>query len=248
VTFSQPLGALCLACAVISLVSVTACAPALAAADDFSFAIIAPSIKSPSDDAPLREAINATDEENLAFVVVNGLKSAQEPCSDELYLERKLLLDAAKNGLVVSLAGTDWVHCKDSNGHSKAIDRLIRLRELFFADELSFGASKIPLTRQSNAAKFRRYAENARWEVGPILFATLNLPAENNHYLVAGGRNNEFEDRQVANRNWLQRLGTIASAHKNEALVLFCDADPFKTNDGKNLRDGFADMRAQLDW
>ena len=238
--FLPPLSAVLLACTTLSA------APVYANTDDFSIAIIAAPMLSPNGDAAFHEAINATDDDNLAFVVVNGIKSAQEPCSDAVYLERKLLLDAAKNGVIVSLAGTDWVNCRDSNGRSNTIDRLTRLRELFFADDLSFGASKIPLMRQSNAEKFRRYAENSRWEVGPILFATINLPAENNHYLAAGGRNNEFEDRQIANRNWLQRLGSIAHSHKNEALVIFCDADPFKPNDKKNQRDGFADIRIAL--
>lgn len=217
-----------------------------AAADDFSIAVIGPSSGTLHDDSALRQAINETDEENVAFVVVNGIKSMQESCSDSVYLDRKILFDAAKNGLIVSLAGTDWTECKTTGGKSSSVERLNRLRELFFAEDFSFGASKIPLVRQSAAAKFRRYAENARWEVGPVLFATINLPSDNNHYLSAGGRNSEFEDRYVANINWLQRLVSYTTAHKLDALVLFCDHDPLALSKTSGQQDGFAEVRQQL--
>ena len=237
------LRALFLRCVAIGLLLI---ASACAAADDFSIAIIAPSLKTSNDDSALRQSINETDEENLAFVVVNGIKSAQEVCSDRVYLDRKIVFDAAKNGLIVSLAGSDWTQCKNSAGRSDSSERLNRLRELFFAEDFSFGATKIPLVRQSTVPKFRSYAENARWEFGPILFATINLPHDNNHYLSAGGRNNEFEDRSVANLNWLRRLVSHASTHKLDALVLFCDDNPFTSPKSSSQHDGFAEIRAQL--
>jgi hypothetical protein len=216
------------------------------AADDFSVGIIGPSLKTPRDDSALRQAISETDDENLAFVVVNGIKSAQEACSDNIYLDRKNLLDSAKNGLIISLAGADWTECKTASGKSSAVERLSRLRELFFADDFSFGASKIPLVRQSAAAKFRSYAENSRWELGPVLFATINLPSDNNHYLSAGGRNSEFEDRSVANLNWLQRVVSHAGTHKLDAIVLFCDHYPLAPAPSTKQRDGFAEIRDDI--
>lgn len=216
------------------------------AADDFSIGIIGPSLKTPLDDSALRQAISETDDENLAFVVVNGIKSAHETCNDTLYLDRKSVFDGAKNGVIVSLAGTDWIECKNTSGKSSSAERLTRLRELFFADEFSFGASKIPLARQSAAAKFRSYAENVRWELGPVLFATINLPNDNNHYLSAGGRNSEFEDRTVANLNWLQRLVSHASTHKLDAVVLFCDHDPLVQSQSNKQRDGFTEVRDEI--
>ncbi len=77
------------------------------------------------------------------------------------------------------------------------------IRNLCFADEFSFNASKIPLIRQSTSPKFRSYAKNARWEIGNVVFTAINLPATNNHYLAEDGRNSEFEDRQIANCEWL---------------------------------------------
>lgn len=212
-----------------------------AAESGFSFAVVAP-----VNDTMLGRTIAETDDANLAFVVVNGIKAADAACSDEVYLERKILLDSAKNGVIISLAGSDWTTCHNNAGQSIAVARLTRLRDLFFTDEFSFGASKLPMVRQSGTPKFRSYAENAHWEVGNIQFATVNLPADNNHFLAAAGRNSEYEDRQIANHAWLQRLIANATYRKLAAVVLFCDGELMSLKKNSPHRDGFAQLRSQL--
>lgn len=195
----------------------------------------------------MRAAIKASDADNLAFVVVNGIKSGVEPCTDNLYLRRRALLDSAQNGVILSLAGDDWSGCKKDNGRSGAVERLNRIRELFFSDEFSFGASKVPLVHESAMPRFRSYGENTRWEINGMLFATINLPANNNHYLTAAGRNSEFEDRLIANRDWLQRLVHYASNKKLRGIVLFSDGNPLSLPTDKSVRrDGFLETRRQL--
>ena len=98
------------------------------------------------------------------------------------------------------------------------------------------------MTRLSLTAKFRSYAENAMWEVGPVMYATVNVPVNNNHYLREAGRNSEFEDRMVANRAWLQRLFVLARRSKKEGLVIFSEGDLSKPPAG----DGFDAPRKQI--
>lgn len=218
-------------------------------AGDLAFGVIRHAERAARDEAVLRAAIDQSDVDNLGFVVAIGIKSSAEPCGDNVYGDRKTLLDSAKNGLVVALAASDWIGCKNEAGKSVALERLARLRELFFSDDFSQGGSRIPLIRQSTTPKFRSYVENARWEFDDILFATINLPANNNHYLSAAGRNSEFEDRQVANRHWLQRLFVHATNKKLRGIVLFCDGDPLAPPRASELRgryDGFADMRQRI--
>jgi len=219
---------------------------------DFSFAVIAQASPTSPNEVAVQQAITETDADNLAFVVANGIKAATEPCTDDVYKQRKNFLDRAKNGLIVSIAGDDWSDCRNAQGKSTAAERLNRLREYFFVDEFSFGASRIPVMRQSRTAKFRSYAENTRWEMGDIMFATVNLPANNNHYLPDAGRNSEFEDRLVANRDWLQRIFTFAANKKMAGIVLFCDGNPFGKPDAtaafslSGRRDGFVETRQQI--
>jgi hypothetical protein len=234
-----------LACSVMA----QACS-AMAATGPFSFGIIPHPFRETQDESVLREAIAETDSDNLAFVVANGIKARSELCSDDLYNGRKTLLNSAKNGLIVSLAASDWTDCKGGNGKSAAIGRLNQLRELFFSDDMSLGASKIPLVRQSATAKFRSYGENARWEFGKAMFATVNLPENNNHYLTEAGRNSEFEDRLIANRDWLHRVFTFAKLKKLSGIVLFCDGNPLskprRAGASGARRDGFAEVRQQI--
>lgn len=204
----------------------------------------------------LKQAIEDASDKALSFVVVTGIKGAGEGCTDKLYQQRRDLLDDAKRPVIVTLAGGDWTDCKNSAGRTNAIERLNRLRELLYPDQSSLGAKKIQLTRLSMSPRFRSYAENAHWEVGKVLYATVNLPANNNHYLAAAGRNSEYEDRLVANRFWLNRLFAIARRDKLDAVVLFSEGNvqPFLKPPGLGglLRrapagqDGFAEPRKQV--
>ncbi|GAC1420479.1 MAG: hypothetical protein NVSMB6_22230 [Burkholderiaceae bacterium] len=218
----------------------------------FSFGVIEHMHADASDDSQLRNAILASDADNLAFVVASGIKAATEPCSDELYIARKEIFQSAKNGLIVSLAASDWSSCQGSDGHSLAIERLNRVRDLFFEGDFSFGSAKVPMVRQANTRKYRAYRENLRWGIGSTIFATVNLPANNNDFVAAAGRNGEFEDRVIADRDWLQRVFSIAAQKNAAAIVLFCDADPMNRPDMpehvalSGSRDGFAEIRGQL--
>lgn len=223
-----------------------------AAEHDFRFGVIGHSFKSGPDAGRLKQAIRETNLAHPAFVVVNGIKANAESCSDKLYAQRKSVLAASERPLILSLAASDWSDCKNSLGKSTAIDRLNRLREVFFADDMSQGEHKIALTRLSASASFRSYAENAQWEHEGILFATINLPANNNHFRPEAGRNSEFEDRMVANRSWLKRLFATAERRKFAGLVLFSDGnaglltDPKKSSAINTKHDGFAETRRQI--
>jgi hypothetical protein len=188
------------------------------------FAVIGHSFNDGGEER-LKAAIEAADDKSTAFVVVTGIKGNGEPCSDKLYQQRRALIDDAKRPMMVLPAGSDWTECRNSAGRTNAIERLNRVRELFYGEPNSLGARKLPVTRLSMSPRFRSYAENAHWSVGKVLYATVNLPANNNHYLLEAGRNSEYEDRLVANRFWLNRLFAIAKRDKLEAVVLFSEGD-----------------------
>lgn len=208
-------------------------------------------------EAALKEVLQEADDEDLAFLVVTGIKGEQEACGDRVYQKRRDLFDKAKRPVILSLSGSDWTACRNSAGRTNAIERLNRLRELFYGEPESLGKDKLPVTRLSSSPRFRSYAENAHWQVGKVMYATINLPAANNHYLPAAGRNSEYEDRAVANRFWLNRLFAIAKQDKVDAVVLFAEGNMQPLLQPANgLRallqrtptghDGFADTRRQV--
>lgn len=211
-----------------------------------------------ADDAPLRQALLATSDNANVFVVATGIKHADEACSDALYLARRELLAEAPRPLMLVPAASDWSVCTTPAGRSAAQERLTRLRELFFDEPNSLGARKLSVTRLSATAKFRSFAEYAQWEVGNVLYASMNVTSDNNHYRPEAGRNSEFEDRLVANRAWLHRLATHAQRKKLAAIVLFAEGDigaqPLDAKAAKtaraslasNRQDGYADVRRQV--
>ncbi len=233
--------------------------PALAHAakedDSHRFGIIGHSFNR-GGEKQLRQALLDSSEKSLAFVVVTGIKGEKEGCSDRLYEERRDLIDEAKRPMIVAPAGSDWTECKNSAGKRNPIERLNRMRELFFGEPRSLGQDKVQVTRLSTSPRFRSYAENGHWEIGKVLYATVNLPANNNHFLPEAGRNNEFEDRLVANRFWLNRLFSLARTDKVAAVVLFSEGDAKASLEPTGLRallrrdpqgrDGFAETRKQI--
>lgn len=234
--------------------------PILSRADEnrgFSFGVFAQALQSDVGNNALKLAIAESDADNLAFVVANGIKAAQEPCTENVFQKRLALLQSAKNGLVVSLLASDWVACKDQENRLVPFETINHLRELFFDGEFSFGDSKIPLTRQSLIPRFRNYAENMRWQIHDVIFATINIPVNNNNYVYAAGRNSEYEDREIANHDWLQRIFLMAKIQKLDAIVLFCDGDPFlreslqeerqQASSSNKSRRGFREIRRKIE-
>ncbi len=223
---------------------------AMAKTGDINIAVIAHASR--NDPGQLREVLGATDYERVAFILVNGIKQASESCHDELYLQRKALLDNARSSVVVSLAASDWTTCLNGQNNPAAVERLNRLREVFFNEEAAPERNRLQKLHQSDSAKFHNFIENARWQIHGIQFATVNLPADNNHYLSEAGRNSEFEDRLIATNDWLQRIVSTASRNKSPLIVLFSDGNPMAAAAPEPLfgspsrRDGFREVRRKI--
>ena len=233
-----------------------ACSAAPKASSEQLFGVIGHSFANRGGEAQLEQSLAKTRSPSLAFVVATGIKGAAEPCSDALYTHRRDLFEAAHPPVIVMPAASDWAECKNEAGRRIGIERLNRLRELLYSEPGAQDAQPLALARQSANAKFRSYAENAYWINGNVLYATVNIPSNNNHYRPEAGRNSEFEDRAVANRFWLNRLFALAKRKKLDALVLFSEGNVKILSEEPGLlarlgrspatQDGFAAPRRQI--
>ncbi len=220
------------------------------------FAIIGHTFSAGGSEAQREQAVARTRAPGLEFVVVTGLKGSKEACSDELYTRRRDMLDDLQHPTVILPAASDWSACRNSAGKPAAIERLNRLRELLYEDQGAPGARMASLTRLSANTRYRSYAENADWFIGSVLYATVNVPSDNNHFRPEAGRNSEFEDRAVANRFWLTKLFGQARRKKLDAIVLFSEGDVNILTDEPSLlarmgrtpggMDGYASVRRQI--
>lgn len=216
-------------------------------AEPFRISVLMHASSGADGEAALRGALEQAQSGEPAFIVVNGLKQAAEACSDRLFRRRKAVLEAVEAPVFLSMAGSDWINCRDRRGRQAETVWLGLLREQLYGDISWSGSKHLSLRRQSALPAFRSYAENTRWSVQQVMFATLHLPAQNNHYLTAAGRNSEFEDRLTANRDWLRRLAQLASTEHRKAIVLFCDGRLWPAaRPPAGVRDGFQEMRSTL--
>ncbi|MBT2792180.1 hypothetical protein [Paraburkholderia strydomiana] len=202
---------------------------AYAAAPSYSFAVIANTMQSPADEAPTQRLIDAIGRERgLSFIVYDGnLKGPKEACRDSLYERRHAVLETSRPALFFIPGQHDWIDCASAQaGGFDPVERLDQLRQTLFSDANSMGQNPIALTRESEVSRFRPYRENVRWQAGDTVFVGLNVPSPNNHYLTAGGRNGEFEDRVIANAFWLEHAGEFAKRRDARAIVVFIQGDP----------------------
>lgn len=242
-----------------------AAAPLDAAASEssrFSFAVIGNAFgPSPTSEAAGQKLIDAIGRDpRISFVVYDGnLKSVGEPCSDALYARRQTLLDASRPALIFVPGLHDWVTCSTAgSGGYDADERLDQLRQTIFQDPSSLGQNPLPLTRESEVSRFRPYRENVRWLLDDTVFIALNAPDGNNHYLNAGGRNGEFEDRVIANGFWLEHAAEYAKRRNAHAIVIFVQGNPWGAERreraerfawlrfARRPRDGYIEFRRSL--
>ncbi len=221
-------------------------APAEAQSPRYAFAVIANVLRSQTDEPAAQRLIDAIGRDpQTSFVVYDGnLKGAGETCADALYDRRHTILEASRPALIFVAGEHDWSGCgANGSGAWDPVERLDLLRQTFFSDPMTLGQNPLPVTRESEVSRFRPYRENMRWQLGDTVFVALNVPDGNNHYLYAGGRNGEFEDRVIANGFWLEHAAEVAKRRNARAVIVFIEGDPLLEHEHEERPDRFAWLR-----
>jgi hypothetical protein len=200
----------------------------------------------------LPHMLEAMGRENLAFVVHDGdIKNGSSVCSDEVFKDILGVFNASPVPLVYVPGDNEWTDChRRNNGAYDPVERLNKLRTMFFTGESSLGRNTIRLERQSRDPFFTVYRENVRWRAGGALFVGLNLPGSNNNYhgsTRGQGPVSEFIERAQANRAWLAQGFALARAEKLAGILIVIQADPeFDAVNAGHPKAGYADFIAQL--
>jgi hypothetical protein len=161
------------------------------------------------------------NKEELAFVVhVGDFKSVATPCSDAFYLQRKQWFDTIRHPFVYVPGDNDWADCGSRrSGRYDPLERLAKLRELFFHGTSSLGQRQMKLERQAGG-----YPEHARWRHEGVLFVTLNVPGHDNN---ANAMPEEFLARSVAIDQWLEESFALARKERLRGVVMLMQANPW---------------------
>ncbi|MEE8443778.1 MAG: hypothetical protein V3S44_00405, partial [Alphaproteobacteria bacterium] len=172
-----------------------------------------------------QKLIAAINETKPAFSIhIGDLKSGGSPCGTEIDRARPYF-DLFENPLVYTPGDNDWTDChRASAGGFDTRERLAYLRKLFFPGPESLGKNPMPLVRQSDTSEFTEMVENARWEWGGIVFATVHLVGRDNNI---GRDRQEFRARDEANVAWIEAAFARAGESGSHGLVLAFQADMF---------------------
>ena len=199
----------------------------------FSFALIGDQQYDQREELLFPQLLGAINETDVKFVVhVGDFKAGSNvPCTDELYAARHAELNTSRHPLIYLPGDNDWVDCRrPTNGPYVPLERLDKLRALFFAKPESLGQNPIALMQQSRAFAgdpvLSRYAENTMWIHGGIVFVTVNVQGSNDNRGFDAANDAEQIERTVANLKWLDTA--IEKAHTLHArgIAIFLQANP----------------------
>ena len=200
----------------------------------------------------LPELIAEMDSQGLAFVVHDGdIKSGSSVCSDEVLKDILGVFQKSATPLVYVPGDNEWTDChRNNNGGYDPAERLGKLREWFFPDDLALGQRPLRLERQSKDPAFASYRENVRWEAGGALFVGMNVPGSDNNFngtRRSGGPVAEFIERGAANRIWLAQAFALARSKKLAGVLIVIQGNPgFKDLNAGKPNPGYADFLNQL--
>ncbi len=225
-----------------------------ATAQRFSFAAMGDTPYSlPGDFEHFGRLIERINSARPAFTIhIGDIKPGNTPCSDEHFAKIAELFATFHAPLIYTPGDNEWTDChRADNGGFDPIERLAKLREMFFANPAqSLGGEKIMLDHQGadvREAAHKAYIENRRWERAGVMFATLHIVGSNNNLQRDQAAVNEYIARNAANLAWMQSTFASAKARNAKAVVLAFQADPGWEHDGReDRRAGFTDTLIAL--
>lgn len=147
----------------------------------------------------------------------------------------------------------EWTDCHEPTVKgADPLERLARLRTVFFQGDRTLGQRTLALTRQSQSADpvLAKYRENVRWDLGGVTFLTIHVTGSNNGRGRAPVGDAEYVERNKANLTWLQQGFAHAKANNSRAIMvmqqanLFPEFPPFPGTPKEPS--GYTDIREQL--
>jgi hypothetical protein len=178
--------------------------PAAAPSAPFQIGAIGDTGYSSSQDAALLKVRKSMAGRSLAFTVHDGdIQLEGSPCTDQRLNYVKGVFDGFAAPFIFTPGDNEWNNCSDSKG------RLAAVRRIFFPTNETLGQRRFTVERLSPAV------ENARWQVGGVYFATLNVPGP------SGGGNT------AVNNAWLNATFDAAEAAGAPGVMIVWQDNPF---------------------
>ena len=229
-------GALVATCAV-AVPSAASAAPADAARrgdDPYTFAVVGDIPYGDAQIARFPSVVQQIDADPAVQWVdhLGDIKSGSSVCSDAYFTMIKKDFDAFEDPLVYTTGDNEWVDChRTNNGGYNPLERLAKLREIFFPQP-GVTLGRHPARVRSQAAL--GLPEDVSWERADVAFAALDVQGSNNSLAPWTGKTAPTPEQtvEVLSRTSavvLQIHETFARAKREHlrAVVLLQQADMF---------------------
>ncbi len=231
-------------CAVCAAVAPRTDAAAGGRVEHYTFGVVGDVPYDTDEDSQFIALLAEMNRARLAFAVhVGDFKSSTTPCSDDIYLQRRDWFELAHHPFVYVPGDNDWTDCWRPFGAAMdPLERLTKLRQLFFGDDERMMQRSLRVARQSIDGSPRYpYPEHLRWVYGRLVFVTLNLPGPDNN---RARMPDEAAERTVAVREWLRAAFALARKERLPGIVVLMQADPWRRTGGP--RPGFGRLLGDL--
>lgn len=206
----------------LAMLAFCLCLPVLSPAETWRFAAIG---DIPYSDYERRELPRMIDEiaaEYPELIVHAGdIKHSNERCSDELFRDRHAVFDASPVPFIFAPGDNEWTDCRRviAGGYDE-LERLDKLREIFFSQPYSLGKKRIPVTQQPGMS------EHMSWRLGPVLFVSLNVPGPDNNFGRRKVPAREFKTRNPKVIDWMKGAFSDARGEKLAGIVILMQGNP----------------------
>jgi hypothetical protein len=195
----------------------------------FTFAIIGDAPYKSREEPHFERMMERIDREDVAFTIhVGDIGAGGVACADTYYEKRLRQFDRSRAPLVYTPGDNEWTDCRGAR--FDPLERLARLREVFFADDDSLGLTKLRTeVQQDRASGCGAYPENRAWSRSGVRFVTINVPGSNNNMGRDERSDAEAKCRDDANRRWVERAVAASEEPGTRALVIAMQANPWYT-------------------
>jgi len=196
---------------------------ALTGAETWHFGLIGDVPYSDRERAELPLMLSVIADSQVDFIAhIGDFKHGSARCDDGVFEDRQRLFNNSRVPFIFAPGDNEWSDCERlSNGAYDPLERLAKLRHLFWPDGFSLGMQKLALERQPGS-----YVEHARFRLGPVLFVTFNLPGGNNNFGMTGEASAEFQARNPVVQAWLADSFALARHDRLAGIVLLFQANP----------------------
>jgi hypothetical protein len=160
--------------------------------------------------------------------------------------------------VILTLGDNEWTDCHAvSKGQYEPLERLARLREIFFPDpgRTTIGGISMEVETQADVPGFEEFPENVLWQYQEVVFATIHLvgsrnglaPFDPNSSVVRTPANDEeVVRRSNAATEWLNVLFSRANEQSSPGVFVMIHANPGLERGSVN-RTGYLEFLAALE-